>query len=139
MERIIHSSNNPSEKVHVSLHANTEIFCFVDHFLLCTHPTCIHQQYPATPCCCELLLYFTLQAVLVWITIVKLLMALELSLWVAKARISFQQIDPQGYVAAPLKTRDSYLQVILCVLFPFRLMGQQAMVNLAGTGIISYQ
>ena len=88
---------------------------------------------------CEILLYFTLQAVLVWITAIKLLMVLELSLWVAKVCTSLPHTAPQGYVAASLKTRGSYLQIILCVLFPFRLMCQQAIVNLAAVGITAYQ
>lgn len=66
-------------------------------------------------------------------------MVLELNLWEAKVYTSLPHTVPQGYVAASLIRRGSYLQIMLCVLFPFRLMYQQAVVKLAAIGIIAYQ
>lgn len=44
-------------------------------------------------------------------------MVLELNLWMAKVCTSLPHIAPQGYVAASLKTTDSYLQIVCALSF----------------------
>lgn len=66
-------------------------------------------------------------------------MILEFKLWVAKLCTPFPHSDLWGSVAVFLKAKDFYLQIILCALLPFRLVCQQARMNLAVVRIVDHQ
>lgn len=101
MERIVQSSNNLSEKVHLSLRASPEIVCFPNHFLLYTHPLTTQQLFTGVS------YFYTLESVLVWV--VKLLMLLELNVCLAEVCPCLPHRAPHACIAASLKARDSYL------------------------------